>query len=165
MGSGRGPGLAVVVGTPSRTRAQEEMAGPTRPPGGPRNGLEGGCRVVLLFSDPTSGKCSRPENSEGVMELEARTTPSATEVRLTGRLEFTDHDRLEDIIALFAGARRLVLDLSGLEFIDSAGLGMLLILQEEAAQRNVALVVARPRDEVRRSLELARFGDLLAIEH
>ena len=99
------------------------------------------------------------------MELEARTTPSATEVRLTGRLEFTDHDRLEDIIALFAGARRLVLDLSGLEFIDSAGLGMLLILQEEAAQRNVALVVARPRDEVRRSLELARFGDLLAIEH
>ncbi|HEY0833183.1 MAG TPA: STAS domain-containing protein [Azospirillum sp.] len=91
--------------------------------------------------------------------------PDAVEARLTGRLEFTDHDRLRDIVALIgkAAGKRFVLDLSGLEFIDSAGLGMLLILQEEADGRNVPMTVRGPRGDVRRSIDLAQLGDILAI--
>lgn len=101
------------------------------------------------------------------MEFEARQNPEVIEVRLTGRMEFTDHDRLPDIVALLdrPGAGRVVLDVSDLAFIDSAGLGMLLILQEEAEQRNKTLVVRGPRDDVLRSLDLARIGEIVAIEY
>lgn len=101
------------------------------------------------------------------MEFQAATAGEVTEVRMTGRLEFTDHDRLRDVVAALDDApnRTFVIELSGLEFIDSAGLGMLLILQEEAEQRNKRLVVRGPRDDVRRSLELARIGEIVSIEY
>lgn len=101
------------------------------------------------------------------MEFQTRATPDATEVRLTGRLEFTDHDRLRDIVSLLhqMQARRFIIDLSGLDFIDSAGLGMILILQEEAEQKNAKLVVRHPRNDVRRSMDLAKIGEIVAIEY
>ncbi|WP_029008623.1 STAS domain-containing protein [Azospirillum halopraeferens] len=101
------------------------------------------------------------------MDFQARTTPDAIEARLSGRLEFTDHDRLRDLLDLLngPGARRFVADLSGLDFIDSAGLGMLLILHEECESRGIALVVRGPRNEVRRSIDLARIGEVLTIEY
>ncbi|MGQ9366653.1 STAS domain-containing protein [Azospirillum sp. ST 5-10] len=100
------------------------------------------------------------------MEFQARTTPEAIEARLNGRLEFADHERLRDLVALLDGpeAQRFVVDLSDLTFIDSAGLGMLLILHEEAEQRNVRLVVRDPRGDVRRSIELAKIDEILSIE-
>ena len=101
------------------------------------------------------------------MEFEARRNPEALEVRITGRWEFTDHDRMRDIVVLFdqPGLRRVVLDLADLSFIDSARLRMLLILQEEAEQTKIALTVRGPREEVRRSLELARLGEIITIEY
>jgi HptB-dependent secretion and biofilm anti anti-sigma factor len=101
-----------------------------------------------------------------MMEFQSRSAPDALEVRLAGRLEFTDHDRLRDIIDALDGAkpRRFVLDLSTLEFIDSAGLGMLLILQEEAEQRNVKMIVSGPQGDVKRSIDLAKIGEIVTIE-
>lgn len=100
------------------------------------------------------------------MEFQSRSTPDALEAQLTGRLEFTDHDRLRDIIAALddTKARRFVLNLSGLEFIDSAGLGMLLILQEEAEQRNIKMIVSGPQGDVKRSIDLAKIGEIVIIE-
>lgn len=100
------------------------------------------------------------------MEFQARNEQDAVEVRLTGRLEFTDHDRLREIVDLLdrPGLRRFVIDVSELVFIDSAGLGMLLILQEEAEQRNIRMVVRGPRDDVKRSIDLARIGEIIAVE-
>jgi stage II sporulation protein AA (anti-sigma F factor antagonist) len=101
------------------------------------------------------------------MEFDSHKTADAIEARLRGRLEFTDHDRLRDIVALLDGAktRRFVVDVSGLEFIDSAGLGMILILQEEAEQKNIQMVVRGPRDSVRRSIDLAKIGEIVTIEN
>lgn len=100
------------------------------------------------------------------MDFRARTTPEAVEAIVTGRLEFTDHDRLRDLVALLddAAAGRFVLDVSGLEFIDSAGLGMLLILQEEAEEKDIKLIVRGPRNDVKRSMDLAKIGEILTIE-
>lgn len=101
------------------------------------------------------------------MEFVASTTPDGIEARLSGRLEFTDHDRLRDIVNLLDsdGIKRMVLDLKDLEFIDSAGLGMLLILQEEAEQKNVKLIVREPRNDVKRSIDLARISEIVTIEN
>lgn len=101
------------------------------------------------------------------MEFQARTTSDAIEVLITGRLEFTDHDRLRELVDVLdqPGTRRFVLDLSGLQFIDSAGLGMLMILQDEAEQRNVRMVVRKPQGDVKNSIELARIGEIINIEY
>ena len=101
------------------------------------------------------------------MEFQTRNVAEAVETRLIGRLEFTDHDRLRDIVALLdaPNLRKFVVDVSGLDFIDSAGLGMLLILQEEAEQKNVKLVVRGPRNEVKRSIDLAKIGEIVTIEY
>ncbi len=100
------------------------------------------------------------------MEFQTRQTGDAIEAHLSGRLEFTDHDRLRDIVALLETpkARRFVVDVSRLDFIDSAGLGMILILQEEAEQKNISMVVRGPRDDVKRSIDLAKIGEIVAIE-
>lgn len=99
------------------------------------------------------------------MDFQTHSTPDTVEAHLNGRLEFTDHDRLREIVDLIGSmaARRLVLDLSRLEFIDSAGLGMLLILLEEADVRGIALIVRGARGDVRRSIDLARLGDILTL--
>ncbi len=100
------------------------------------------------------------------MNFQVRRSPETIEVLLSGRLEFTDHDSLPDIVELLddPGLRRFILNMEGLDFIDSAGLGMLLILQEEAEQRNVKMIVRNARDDVRRSFDLARIGEIVTIE-
>ncbi len=103
------------------------------------------------------------------MDFKTTNTGDATEVRMTGRLEFTDHDKIPDIVELLDqmagfGRRRLVIDMLALEFIDSAGLGMLLILQEEAEKRGIKMIVSGPAGEVRRSIELARLSEIITIE-
>ncbi|PWC32652.1 STAS domain-containing protein [Azospirillum sp. TSO35-2] len=100
------------------------------------------------------------------MDFKTTETAEATEVRLTGRLEFTDHDRLGVIAAVVQGARtqRFVIDMIDLEFIDSAGLGMLMILQEEAETRNIKMILRNLRGDVKRSIDLARLGEIIAIE-
>ncbi|SMF69690.1 stage II sporulation protein AA (anti-sigma F factor antagonist) [Azospirillum oryzae] len=103
------------------------------------------------------------------MDFKTTNTGDATDVRLTGRLEFTDHDKIPDIVELLDqmagnGRRRLVIDMSALEFIDSAGLGMLLILQEEAESREIKMIVSGPAGDVRRSIELARLSEIITIE-
>lgn len=100
------------------------------------------------------------------MEFKTQTSADAVEVRLSGRLEFTDHDRLREIVALINAdcAKNFILDLADLKFIDSAGLGMLLILQEEAEQNGISFTVARPRGEVRRSIELAKIDQIIRFD-
>lgn len=100
------------------------------------------------------------------MNFQVRRSSETIEVLLSGRLEFTDHDSLPDIVELLngEGTRRFVLDMEGLDFIDSAGIGMLLILQEEAEQRNIKLVVRRLHGDVKRSIDLARIGEVITIE-
>jgi len=100
------------------------------------------------------------------MQFQQRSTPDAVEVRLMGRLEYTDHDRLHDIVGLLeiTRARGFVVDLAGLDFIDSAGLGMLLILQEEAESRNIKLTVRGAQGDVKRSIDLARIGEIITVE-
>ncbi|MBK1841131.1 STAS domain-containing protein [Azospirillum sp. YIM B02556] len=99
------------------------------------------------------------------MDFQATDTGDTTEVRLMGRLEFTDHDRLRDIVGLVerSDMARFVIDLSALEFIDSAGLGMLLILQEETETRNVRMIVQGAAGDVKRSIDLARLGEIITI--
>lgn len=100
------------------------------------------------------------------MDFEISHDTSARRAALDGRLSFRDMDKFEQMAeSLFLeSSPRYVVDLSGIEHIDSAGLGMLLVIRQRARECEADLVLARPRDAVRTVLELAKFPDLFAME-
>jgi anti-anti-sigma factor len=61
-----------------------------------------------------------------------------------------------------AGVDHLDLDLAGVEFIDSAGLGALLSTRERAEVRRIGFTISRPSPPVRRLLELTGAGASLS---
>ena len=89
-----------------------------------------------------------------------------TLVRLRGRLTFNDHAKLRALIRemLQNKARRQVLDLSTLEFVDSAGIGMLLIAREEMANADKQLILRAAAGQVKRVLTVAQLNKIVTIE-
>lgn len=87
-------------------------------------------------------------------------------VRLRGRLTFNDHAKLRALIRemLQNKAKRQVLDLSALEFVDSAGIGMLLIAREEMANADKQLVLRAATGQVKRVLTVAQLNKIVTIE-
>jgi anti-anti-sigma factor len=87
-------------------------------------------------------------------------------VRLKGRLTFNDHAKLRALIRemLQNKAKRQVLDLSALEFVDSAGIGMLLIAREEMANVDKQLVLRAAAGQVKRVLTVAQLNKIVVIE-
>lgn len=81
---------------------------------------------------------------------------------LTGRLTFQENADFRDFIRqLQQVTGTLVVDLVGLDFIDSAGLGMLLVLREG---RETTVRLCTGPGQVSRLLELARFSDFFAFD-
>lgn len=89
-----------------------------------------------------------------------------TVVRLRGRLTFNDHAKLRALIRemLQLPTTRQVLELSSLEFVDSAGIGMLLIAREEMANVDKKLILRGAQGQVKRVLTVAQLSKIVTIE-
>lgn len=87
-------------------------------------------------------------------------------VQMTGDLTFTDHAAFKDMTdRLFGGsAQAVTMDLAKLEFIDSAGLGMLLLARDVADKAGRKLVLRSPSGQVKRMFGLTKFDTLFAVE-
>lgn len=55
------------------------------------------------------------------------------------------------------GIKQIILDMSKLDYLDSAALGTLLLLREKARDRNVEIVIRGANGVVREILEIAHF--------
>jgi len=87
-----------------------------------------------------------------------------TVVALTGRLDASNRDQLVRLgMPPLERGEPVVLDMAGVQFLDSAGLGALVVLGKKALERDAALVAARPSAAVLESLRLARLGDFLPV--
>jgi len=87
-------------------------------------------------------------------------------VSMSGEFTFTDHGQFKSMVTrLFetTGAP-VVIDLSKLEFIDSAGLGMLLLARDEAKKTNRALILRGPSGQVKRMFGVTKFDTLFDVE-
>ncbi|MEO5373756.1 MAG: STAS domain-containing protein [Alphaproteobacteria bacterium] len=100
------------------------------------------------------------------MEYKTRDIQDGREIAINGRMTFADHNAMRDIIATFeaAGLKKIVFDLSGVEFIDSAALGMLLLARETAISRQAHVVLRGARDQARRIMAVAKFDKLFTVE-
>lgn len=85
---------------------------------------------------------------------------------LKDQLTFADRDAFDSVIdkLLARKKRKVAVDLGALDYMDSAGLGMLLTLRDRAERANADVSIRNPRAEVKELLVLACFDSLFAIE-
>jgi len=82
--------------------------------------------------------------------------PESVTVTLTGRVSHANSASLENAIEeARAGARELVLDLAGVDYVSSAGLQVLTRASERLSGSGGRLVLAAAQPPVRVALELA----------
>ena len=84
------------------------------------------------------------------LKLEAEKEPSETTVRATGRITTSSSATLEKTLRdLIPEGNRIVLDLSNVDYIDSAGLGALVSVFMHAKRTNCAMKIANPKQRIR----------------
>jgi HptB-dependent secretion and biofilm anti anti-sigma factor len=70
---------------------------------------------------------------------------------------------LSDISSSSNGCKKAVLDVEKVEFIDSGGLGMLLLARDDLKKKEIALQLRHPQGNVKKILQVAKFDSLFDI--
>ena len=100
------------------------------------------------------------------MDYTQQSAADGVVIALAGAFTFKDHHSFRamlDILKAAAG-RRHVLDLSRVEFMDSAALGMLLIAEDEARSAGWRLTLRKAPPAIARLIELSSMDALFTIE-
>ena len=100
------------------------------------------------------------------MDCKQSTVGETHTANFSGRFTFSDNVVFRELLGVFSKpeVKTLVIEMSGVEFIDSAGLGMLLVAKDEADKRGKALVIKGPQGHVKKLFEASRFYNILRIE-
>jgi anti-anti-sigma factor len=104
--------------------------------------------------------------SPGSYTFEATRSGETVVATVGGELDMATTFRLEPELERLTqdpGVRALVVDVSGVEFIDSAGLGLLLATDARLRAANVRFALADPSPSVRRMLDLTGAAGSLAV--
>ena len=85
----------------------------------------------------------------------------ACRVKLAGEFDFSGRDLADQALAAASSARKLVLDLSDLEFIDSMGIHFVVTAHERARADGRELTIVRGGPQVERVFSLIGLADVL----
>ena len=97
--------------------------------------------------------------------MQANTSVSNGEARikLVGRFDFNSHREFRaayESLMDNAEVRTLVVDLAGVDYLDSSALGMLLMVRDKASSANKAILLANAQSGVKQVLDIANFSKL-----
>jgi HptB-dependent secretion and biofilm anti anti-sigma factor len=92
--------------------------------------------------------------------------PNNEVIALSGRFTFSDYQRFSDLIAEMRASEKntYVLDLAGVDFLDSAAIGMLLVLREEARRQGWNIILRHPTGPARKTLQRSALDTVFGIE-
>ncbi len=93
----------------------------------------------------------------------ARELAAPARLGLDTRVEFRK-TAIEALDALPEGGGQLIIDLSSTRHVDSAGLGVLMLIQRRAADRRQTVVLRNPSDQLRFLLVITKLVDLFQLE-
>lgn len=88
-------------------------------------------------------------------------------LKLSGRFDFNTHREFRaayEPVVEKPGITQVVIDLAGVDYLDSSALGMLLMLREKAVKAKRTVVLSGVRGSVEQVLNIARFSELFKIE-
>lgn len=87
------------------------------------------------------------------------------EITLSGELTFSSYEEFQEVMkfATDAGKKSCIIDLSALQSIDSASIGMLLFANDETKQTNIDLSLRGPQGPVKTVLEHTKINEVIPI--
>ena len=96
------------------------------------------------------------------MEYKNVDTPAGREVFLQGSLTFRDHDAFYGIIAGLSALKnkQVIFDLSGVDFVDSAILGLFVIASEETTEHNITFMLRGANGKVKEVMATSMFDKI-----
>lgn len=98
------------------------------------------------------------------MEYKIDKDGTKVDIAVEGRIDTTTAPQLEEaILAELAGATEVNIDFKNLEYISSAGLRLLLMLQKKMNAANGTFKIMNVNDFVMEVLEMTGFKDILTI--
>lgn len=100
------------------------------------------------------------------MKYSLQESDSVVTVQLTGELTVTDEEefRLLSQKAIEASGEKCVVDVAKLDFLDSAGLGLILVLKEMCEELGKKVTLRIGQSPVRDILEISEFDSLIPYE-
>ena len=87
-------------------------------------------------------------------------------INMNGRFDFNAHRAFKeayDPLLQQKGVSSIEIDLSGVEYMDSSALGMLLLLRERSETEGKTVALVRPNNTLLQILDIANFKKLFAI--
>lgn len=94
------------------------------------------------------------------MELETRQDDGATVVKINGELDGkTAPDAQSEILPLAQSGARLLIDMSGVTYMSSAGLRMMLLIYRQVSGNDGRAVLVGLSDDIEDTMELTGFLD------
>jgi anti-anti-sigma factor len=98
-------------------------------------------------------------------DVESRTEGDRAIVAVRGDFDLQVAARVVDELARVEerAPALLVIDLSGLSFLDSSGMGVIAAAQARAVEARRRIVFVRPPYSVRRAFELSGFDDVIEV--
>jgi len=100
------------------------------------------------------------------MMLTLHRDPTSSLIRLEGNFTFESHQAFRSATQELLdapGTEQITLDLSGLQYMDSSSLGMLLVLREKTEEKGITVVLIKPSPTVAGILKIVQFGKLFEI--
>ncbi|MEW5789256.1 MAG: STAS domain-containing protein [Pseudomonadota bacterium] len=101
------------------------------------------------------------------MQIASEATGSRAVLSLNGRFDFHSHrdfrGAYEQILDA-QGVREIEINFSGVDYLDSSALGMLLLLREKAEGMGKSVQLSGLQGTVKQVLEIANFGKLFAVK-
>ncbi|MEH6632450.1 MAG: STAS domain-containing protein [Halopseudomonas aestusnigri] len=84
---------------------------------------------------------------------------------MAGEFTFNDHPIFRSMIdeAVKTGTQMIQLDLTEVEYIDSAGLGMFLVAHERSNEEGWKFSISNPREKVKKMFRLAKLETIVDI--
>ena len=84
---------------------------------------------------------------------------------INGRFEFSQHEEFREAYAgVEPESTSFIIDLTDTSYMDSAALGMLLVLRERAGGSNSDITLSGYNKSIRQILEISHFDDLFKLD-
>ena len=93
---------------------------------------------------------ANPVTRDPKLKLETEKKDSGTTVRATGRITSSTSDTLENTVRdLICEGKGIVLDLTNVDYVDSAGIGALVTVFLHARRTKCDLKISNPKERIR----------------
>lgn len=98
------------------------------------------------------------------MGISSNVTPDGKQVTITiqGRFDFSQHQAFRQAYELAGNHAQYVLDMTGVEYVDSSALGMLLLLKEFVADPD-GVKIANCNEKILEILKIANFDKIFTL--